>query len=90
MFIDMTNILTNYWLIHYKMLWKIKLNVIPILERKFEVKGKLKNENLKKVEITGNNLVIIWSSDFYNILFISLLNYLSRNITKLIIDLNLL
>jgi len=39
----------------------------PILERKFEVKGKLK----LKFERSGNNLIIIRDSDFYNILFIS-------------------
>jgi len=57
----------------------------PILERKFEVKG-----NLEKIEKSGNNLTIIAYSEFYNKLFISLHNYLSRNITKLLIETNLL
>ena len=43
-----------------------------------------------KIERSGNNLIIIRYSDFYNILFITLHNYSSSNITKLIIETNLL
>jgi len=42
-----------------------------------------------KIERSGNNFIIIRDSDFYNILIISLLNYSSRNITKLLIETNL-
>jgi len=61
--------------------------MISIFERKFEVKGNLK---MKKIERSGNNLIIIRYSDIYNVLFISLHNYLSRNITNLLIETNLL
>ena len=64
----------------------MKLIMRPILERKFEVK---ENWN-EKFEKSGDNLIIIRYSDIYNILFVSLLNYLSRNITKLLIETNLL
>jgi len=67
-------------------LGRLKLVMKPILERKFEVKGKME----KKYERRSNNLIIIRFPDIYNILFISLYNYLSRNITKLLIETNLL
>jgi len=38
----------------------------PILEREFEVKGKIK----RKSERSGNNLIIIRYSEFYNLLAI--------------------
>ena len=47
-------------------------------------------ESWWKMERSGNNLIITRYSDFYNILFISLHNYLSRNATKLLIETNLL
>jgi len=52
-----------------------------------EVWGERKNE---KFERSGNNMIIIKSSDFYYLLFISLHNCLSRNITNLLIENNLL
>jgi len=58
----------------------------PILEKKFEVKGKRK----WKIERSGNNLIIVKYSNFYNLSFISLQSYLSRNITNLLIETNLL
>jgi len=58
----------------------------PILERKFEVKVKLK----WKIERSGNNLITIKYSDFYNLLFIYLYNYLPRNTIKQLIEINLL
>jgi len=58
----------------------------PILERKFEEKGKMK----MKIERSGYNLIIITFSDPYVILITSLLNCLSRNITNLLIETNLL
>ena len=54
-----------------------------------EVWGERKTEN-EKLKEKGNNLIIIRYSDFYNLLFISLLNYLSRNNTNLLIETNLL
>jgi len=50
------------------------------------MKGKLE----MKIEKSWNNLIIIRYSDFYNILFISLHSYLLRNMTKLLIETNLL
>ena len=38
----------------------------PILEREYEVKGKIK----RKSERSGNNLIIIRYSEFYNLLAI--------------------
>jgi len=43
-----------------------------------------------KMERSGNNLIIIGYSDIYNLLFKTLYNYLSRNITQLLIKTNLL
>ena len=54
-----------------------------------EVWGERKNWN-GKLERSGNNSIIIRYSDFYNILFITLHNILSRYITNILIETNLL
>ena len=58
---------------------------LPEISRsKQRKKLKMKNER------SENNLIIIGYSDFYKILHISLYNYLSRNITRVLIKINLL